>query len=91
MDDELSHAVMITGLRVIFLRVFINGDSNKNAIIKNERKRSDISNLTWFLLSSLFSLFLKYIINATPEAAIIAVKRNINQYVMPNEIKLLCF
>lgn len=82
---------MITGFRVIFLRFFINGESNKNAIIKNERKRSDINNQTWFLLNSLLSLFLKYIKNATPEAAIIAAKRNINQYFMPNEINMFCF
>jgi hypothetical protein len=90
-DDELSHAVMITGLRVIFFRFFIKGDNNKNAIIKNETKRSDIKNHTRFLLSSLLSLFLKYINNATPVAATIAAKRNINQYFMPNEINLFCF
>jgi len=65
---------------------FINGDSNKNATIKNERKRKVVKNHTLLLLSSLLSLFLKYIISATPEAASIAARRKINQYFMPNEI-----
>jgi hypothetical protein len=91
MDDELSHAAIITGFRVIFFRIFINGESNKNATRKNERKRKDIKNQTCFLLSSLLLLFLKYINNATPQAANIAAVRKINQNFMPNEINLLCF
>jgi len=90
-DDELSQAEIITGLRVIFFNVLIKGESNKNEIIKNDKNRSDIKSQILFLLSSLLSLFLKYIKSATPEAASIEDKRNINQYFMPNEINLYRF
>jgi hypothetical protein len=37
----------------------IKGDNNRNAMIKNEKNRSDIKSHNRFLLSSLLSLFLK--------------------------------
>ena len=88
MEDELSQAVIIIGLRTIFFRFLIKGDKSKKAMKKKDKKRNIIKIPIRPGWSPLFSLFLKYNKNATSAAAIIAESRNINQYFVPNEIKL---
>jgi len=91
MEPELSQAVIITGFLVIFFRFRINGDSNKNAIVRTDKNLKIISILTWGLVSSLFSLFLKYRIITAPIAPITTINKKTNQYFIANEIKLLIF
>lgn len=86
-EVELSHAAIITGCCTTFFRFRKNGESNKKAIRKKDKKRKLIKIRVCVFVNSLFALLLKYNKITTPMAATKIATSKINQYFVPNEIK----